>query len=182
MLMSSEIDNWYRKVAGGDVVFLFKGEITTPLIVQALDVVEQQLEHTATTIKKKIYNVLIECMQNVFHHSATTPIIDGENFCGKVGVCLLLRSVNAFHVITGNYVAPSQQTKLTEHLNKINSLDRDGLKELYKDILDKEGFSEKGGGGLGFVDIARKSNSKINYQFLNGSNNYNFFTLDIALN
>lgn len=180
--MSSEIDKWYSKVAGGDVIFLFKGEITTPLIVQALDIVEQQLEHTTTTIKKKIYNVMIECMQNVFHHSASTPIIDGENFCGKVGVCLLLRSVNSYHVITGNYVAPRQQKFLTEHLNKINALDKDGLKELYKKILDKEGFSEKGGGGLGFVDIARKSNNSINYQFINGKNNYNFFTLDVALN
>jgi len=180
--MSSEIDKWYSKVAGGDIVFLFKGEITTPLIVQALDIVEQQLEHTALSVKKKIYNVMIECMQNVFHHSAATPVIDGENFCGKVGVCLLLRSVNSFHVITGNYVAPYQQTFLTEHLDKINSLDKDGLKNLYKNILDREGFSEKGGGGLGFVDIARKSNNNINYQFIHGNNNYNFFTLDVALN
>lgn len=180
--MNLDIDKWYKKVTSGDNIFLFKGEVTDQLIAQSLDTIEQQLEDTPLPIRKKIYNVLVECLQNLYHHSATTPIVEDSNFCGKIGICLLSKLNDKYHVITGNYVIPRQQEFLTKHLNKINSLDKDGQKEMYKEILDNQIFSEKGGGGLGMVDIARKTGSKLNFDFIECSKDYNFFTLDVTFN
>lgn len=180
--MSFEIDNWYKKVTSGEIIYLFKGEVTDQLIAQSLDTIERQLEDTPLPIRKKIYNVLVECLQNLYHHSATTPIVKDSEFCGKLGICLLAKQDEHYHVVTGNYVIPRQQAFLTKHLDKINSLDKDGQKEMYKEILDNQTFSEKGGGGLGMVDIARKSGSKLNYTFINCTDDYNFFTLDVAFN
>lgn len=181
--MFLEVNNWYNNVTNkGDVIYLFKGEVTDQLIAQSLDSIEQQLENTPLPIRKKIYNVLVECLQNLYHHSAETPIEDGCDLCGKVGVCLLSKIEEHYHVITGNYVIPCQQDFLSRHLDKINSLDKEGQKQMYKEILDNQTFSEKGGGGLGMVDIARKSGSKLNYEFIKCNKDYNFFTLDIIFN
>lgn len=180
--MFAEIGNWYKNVTEDDVLYLFKGEVTDQLIAQSLDIIERQLEATPLPIRKKIYNVLVECLQNLYHHADTIPIIKDCEFCGKLGVCLLSEREGHFHVVTGNFVEPKQKAFLTKHLDKINSLDKEGQKEMYKEILDNQTFSEKGGGGLGMVDIARKSGSRLNYNFINCSCNYIFFTLDVTFN
>ena len=181
-IMSLDINNWYKTVTGDDVIYLFKGEVTDQLIAQSLDVIERQLENTPTPIRKKIYNVLVECLQNLYHHATTVPCKKDDEFCGKVGVCLLSKRADHYHVVTGNYVVPKQQKFLQGHIDRINSLDKDGQKEMYKEILDNQTFSEKGGGGLGLIDMARKSGNKLNYNFIKCCDDYNFFTLDVTFN
>ncbi len=48
-------------------------------------------------------------------------------------------------------------------MEQINNLDKDGLKDLYKEIIKNTTISEKGGAGLGFVDMARKSGQPLEY-------------------
>lgn len=182
VIMSLDINNWYKTVTADDVIYLFKGEVTDQLIAQSLDVIERQLENTPLPIRKKIYNVLVECLQNLYHHATTVPVKNDDEFGGKVGVCLLSKRNDRYHVVTGNFVVPKQQTFLKNHLDHINSLDKDGQKEMYKEILDNQTFSEKGGGGLGMIDIARKSGNKLNYNFIKCCDDYNFFTLDVTFN
>ncbi|NJK86138.1 MAG: hypothetical protein HC906_09370, partial [Bacteroidales bacterium] len=70
---------------------------------------------------------------------------------------------------------------LKEKIDKINSLTKDELKICIKFILNHQKLSAKGGGGLGLVDIARKTGSKLNYSFFNYNNNYYFFNLEIIV-
>ncbi|MCK9209104.1 MAG: DUF6272 family protein, partial [Salinivirgaceae bacterium] len=86
-----------------------------------------------------------------------------------------------YHVITGNFVNDKQKDFLTKHLSHINELDKEELKVMYKDILDNQEFSDKGGGGLGMVDIARKSGSKLDFNFYNYNDNYYFFSLNVNI-
>ncbi len=50
--------------------------------------------------------------------------------------------------MSGNPVRKSNVEKLHKNLDHINGLDKDGLKELYKDIIKNTTISEKGGAGL----------------------------------
>ena len=50
-------------------------------------------------------------------------------------------------------------------IDNINSLDKDGLKELHKFKMRETAISEKGGAGLGFIDIARKTGNPLEYHF-----------------
>ena len=49
-------------------------------------------------------------------------------------------------------------------------------------ILNNKEFSEKGGGGLGMIDIARKTGSKYEYNFYPVGEDYIFFELMININ
>jgi hypothetical protein len=70
---------------------------------------------------------------------------------------------------------------LKEKIDKINSLTKDELKDMYKFILNHQKLSAKGGGGLGLVDIARKSGNKLEYEFYVYDDNYSFFNLTIRV-
>ena len=58
---------------------------------------------------------------------------------------------------------------------------KDGLKMLYKEVLNNEERTEKGGGGLGIIDIARKSKQKLVYDFMDIDDQYSFFSLYIKI-
>ena len=53
---------------------------------------------------------------------------------------------------------------------------------MYKFILNHQRISAKGGGGLGLVDIARKTGNKLEYSFKEYNDKYSFFYLDILVN
>jgi hypothetical protein len=52
---------------------------------------------------------------------------------------------------------------------------------MYKFILNHQKLSAKGGGGLGLVDIARKTGNKLKYNFEAVSDDYFFFSLDVIV-
>jgi hypothetical protein len=81
--------------------------------------------------------------------------------------------------MSGNAIRKANISKLQEKLEKINSLDKEGLKDLYKAIIKNTTISEKGGAGLGFVDMARKSGTKLEYEFPEMSADYAFFCLKV---
>ncbi|NOQ26723.1 MAG: hypothetical protein GQ564_15290, partial [Bacteroidales bacterium] len=78
---------------------------------------------------------------------------------------------------TGNVIENDKIVELTEMLDHINSLDRDGLKQLYKSQMKEGRLSEKGGAGLGFIDIARKTGNKLEFHFLPIDESSSFFLL-----
>ena len=60
-------------------------------------------------------------------------------------------------------------------------MNKDELREYYVNTLSNESFSDKGGGGLGMIDIARKSGQKFEYSFTPINNIYSFFSLIIKI-
>lgn len=179
--MAFNIQDWVKQHSKDEVLFLFKGEVSNTLIADSLDSIESQLQKAPSKARKKIFNVLVEAMQNLFHHSSKLPELSGVEEKGKYAICILCKNSVGYHVITGNFVNENQKAFLQKHLSHINTLDKEALKMLYKEILDNQEFSDKGGGGLGMVDIARKSGSKLDFEFYNYIENYYFFSLNINI-
>jgi len=86
-----------------------------------------------------------------------------------------------YNIITGNYILSKNIDSLTARMDKVNSMSVDELKVLYKEILNNDQYSDKGGGGLGLVDMARKTGQKLGYNFKKIDDEYSFFSLDIKV-
>jgi hypothetical protein len=82
-----------------------------------------------------------------------------------------------YNVTTGNVINNDKIPKLRDMLENINSLDKDGLKLLYKQQMREGRLSDRGGAGLGFIDIARKTGQKLIYSFLKINEERSFFVL-----
>lgn len=182
--MSFDINEYYSKLNSGDVVLAFKGSITSDLISNVLELVETKLEDLSegSKVRKKVYNVLVESLQNLFHHVEDLPEDLKDKFDPKFGVIVISRvGVNAYKISTGNFINSGKIKLLKDKIDKINSLSMDELKDMYKFILNHQKLSAKGGGGLGLVDIARKTGNKLEYNFENFNNEYYFFNLDVLV-
>lgn len=165
----------------GDIVFSIKGEITEKQIIDSLELIEKKIEGASSKVRKKVYNILVECMQNLFHHSGSVSCNSGLDISGKYVFCMLIHGEQEYFIVAGNFINSKQEAFLSKHLSHINTLDNLGLKDMYKSILNNQEFSEKGGGGLGMVDICRKSGNKLDFDFYNCADDNYFFSLKINI-
>ncbi len=182
--MSFNINEYYTDISKGDILLAYKGSITSELINEVLEAVEDKLEANQEEGKtrKKLYNVLVESLQNLYHHIEETHDGIYEDLDPKFGILVVEREKNGdFKVTTGNFVVSTKTKFLKEKIDKINSLSKDELKDMYKFILNHQKISAKGGGGLGLVDIARKTGKKMIYNFYPYNEKYVFFDLAIQV-
>jgi len=179
--ISDFLNRCYASMHQGNIIIAYKGSVNADIIADTLSLVEvklnDEMEHSLT--RKKVYNVLVECLQNLFHHVDTVPgFYNEDNF----GVFILSKIDEGFRVSTGNMVNGQKKEILKQKIDKINSLDKEELKEFYKFVLNNQMFSDKGGGGLGLIDIARKTGNKLEYTFTPFDESFDFFTLSATIN
>ncbi len=138
------------------------------------------LEKPPLKLQKKVINIIIEVFQNIHHYLKQ---ID-KNHTDKLNtiIFLLCKSNKGYIIYVGNYVKNDAVTELRERIDRINKLDYDELRKLYRFKLENESFQAGGGAGLGIIEIARKSGTKISYNFEVINTNYSFFSLNIAVN
>lgn len=167
----------------GDVLLAYKGSITTELITNVLEVIESKLQdiNTASVVKKKIYNVLVESLQNLFHHIDDLPEQIKDEFDARFGVLVVSKEEDFYRISTGNFVRSGKVKQLKDKIDKINSLSREELKDMYKFVLNHQKLSAKGGGGLGLIDIAKKTGNKMEYSFLKYNSEFEFFNLNVFI-
>ena len=179
--MKFDIFSFYKKMEHNDIMLSFKGDVTSDMLSSMLQIMESKLENLgeASKIKKKVYNILVECLQNLYHHRDEMKRPGKEE--ESAAVFMIGKNKDSYNIITGNYIKNNRIEKLKGRIDQVNSLDKEGLKGLYQEVLNNPERSEKGGGGLGIIDIARKSENKLDYDFMTIDENYSFFSLYITI-
>jgi len=181
--MSFNIENYLSEQNEGNVILFYKGNIDSAIINHILDSVEGKMveEDENPRLRKKVYNVLVESLQNLFHHVDKVPSEFEDQSAEKFGLLAVKKSGKDYKITTGNFVHTDNIEKLEEKIKRINRSSQEEIKELYKFILNHQRISAKGGGGLGLVDIARKTGNKLDYTFIPYDSNYSFFYLNIII-
>ncbi|MCU0447362.1 MAG: SiaB family protein kinase [Microscillaceae bacterium] len=172
--------DYFKKMQDESVILYFKGEISNNLLTSLLQLVDDRLDRKSedVKIKRKVFSILLECLQNIYNYQQTQGANDEELHAATL---MIKRTDNAYFIITGNYMLRDKVEKLKTKINKVNSLSLDELKEMYKDVLSKQQVSETGGAGLGLIDMARKSGEKIDYSFEYISDTHCFYSLQVKV-
>jgi hypothetical protein len=182
--MSFNIENYFSDLSEGNTILFYKGNVDSDVINHVLDTVEDKMVEVneQSKLRKKVYNVLVESLQNLYHHVDKVPEDFEDQTAERFGLMVVNKVDDGYRIITGNFVHSENIEKLEEKIKRINRSSHEEIKELYKFILNHQRISAKGGGGLGLVDIARKTGNKLEYSFKEYNKNYSFFYLDILVN
>ncbi len=160
---------------------VYDGEITHQITKAFTSLAESKMDSYSedSSIKRKVFHVMVECLQNLSKHAEEYEFRESKGkygngifIVGKIG-----KEEKEYQVITGNAVDRERVPELKALLEKINQLDKEGLKELFKKQMREGSLSEKGGAGLGLIDIARKTGEKLEYHFSEMDKNNYFFIL-----
>ena len=181
--MSFNVESYFSDAANGSPILYYKGNIDSDLINKVLDEVEGKLikvkEHSK--LRKKVYNVLVESLQNLYHHVDKVPSDFEDKKSDKFGILSINKVEKGYKIITGNFIRTGDVARLEEKIMKINSSSHEEITELYKFILNHQRISSKGGGGLGLVDMARKTGNKLDYLFKEYDDENTFFYLNVLV-
>lgn len=163
----------YKILVDQQVILTYEGIFEQGIIKSFLGITEQTLlnDGIEENIRKKLFNVLMEALQNIAKHQKN----EGANNSNAIFV--LGYSNARYFVVTGNYIETNKIALVQSKLDLVNSLDKEGLKELYKKVRLNSAISDVGGAGLGFIDMARKSGNILNYQFTQTDDHTSFFVL-----
>lgn len=169
-----------------DIILSFKGDITRDLLSSVYQIMEARIENETEDHrrKKKFYSVLVECLQNMYHHMESMQTANGDampDYAGS-GIFMISKSSEGYRVLTGNYIQAGKTAALKDRIDKINAMNPAELKAHYLEALSSTDYSDKGGAGLGIIEIARKSGNRISYDFREINADYYFFTLSVLVN
>jgi hypothetical protein len=183
--MAFDIESWYNDITTGDVVIQHKGAISPELITLILENTETEFDKRKekSKLKKKVYNVMVEALQNLFHHSETpSEIFKIGDIEKKFAIFVLKKETEgSFCFCSGNFVVENRVKFLKDRIDQINYLTLDELKILYQLILNNDEYSDKGGGGLGLIDIAKRTGHHFEYSFHKFIEGHYFFCLKILI-
>lgn len=161
------------------VILSYRGNLTRELFGDLIQLAEVKLEilEDNCKLKKKVFNVLVELLQNMYHHFEE-PAVEGR----FLNVCFSLRKIkNDYLIVTGNPVSLKNAKKLREKIDCINSMSPSEIKLQYRKNLSDRVFSSKGGAGLGLMSMVRKSGAKVDYKFRSFNNDFSFFNLKVKV-
>lgn len=137
--------------------------------------------HTKQAIYKKVLMVMIEALENVFKYH---EFFEKEkkliaDFPPEISI---LRKRNNFTITCSNPVLKKDVPDLKERLDHINTLDRNGVKDEYKKTITNGQFTDKGGAGLGLIEMAKISDDTLNYTFTSINEFYDYYRLTLIVN
>lgn len=158
-----EIFDYFGKT---NILLAFSGRFDHQLNTSILRNSQAKLNELGSTfgINKKVYNVLVESVENVTRYSADNSLHDLKS------MLLLCKNPESYKIITCNPVLNTNVDKLKEKLDLVKSCNLDELKTTYRQQILSKRVSENTA-GLGLIDIAIKTDNNINYYFKNYSQN-----------
>lgn len=174
----------YKNIYDNNIILMHKGELTFDLVTSLIESLEGRVNsiEQERKVQRVFYSVVTECIQNLYYHMDEVRDEDVINtYDSRSGLILVMARKRFFRVLTGNFIPNYRIPALQQSLDKINDMDYDELREYYKEILSDGKYSEKGTAGLGFVEIAKKTKSQLQYSFQPITDEYAYFTFQVRI-
>ena len=137
--------------------FCYSGPLTEKILTAISVAVRLEIGENAgdERTEKKVFGNFVEQAQNIIRYSSEKTTQDDQT--SGVGTVALSMSDNSVLVEAVNAVDENQKDTLTRNLEALRKMDSAELKSAYRNRL-KDGPPEGSkGAGLGFIEIARKS-------------------------
>jgi len=117
----------YDKMERNNILLSFKGEITSDLLTSILQIMENKMDNMQEEpkMKKKVYNVLVECLQNLYHHLDDASNDVDKNDRIRSAIFMIGKLDSKYTIFTGNYILNENIHGLKTRLDEVNSLSKE---------------------------------------------------------
>lgn len=168
-----------RLMAENNVYLIWSGHFSEDVGKEVLSFTETKLSEgdVDSVLRRKVFSILVETLENVAKYS---PGFEPEEKYG-MPVAMIRLEGRIYYLTTGNLILNNKVPALKEKLDTINKYDKAGLKELFKKVLEDQNIDSDGTGGMGLIEMARKSGNKLIYQFDRINDQYSYYILTVKV-
>ncbi len=175
-IFSKERVSLYKQILEKQLTFNYVGNFNDSINDVLIPIAESLIKKTSAPLilRKRSFYIMIECIQNVNRHHS---LIESPGKMPKE-LFLVQGEEDLFSIASANVMNSKNVHSLNAKIEKLNSLSEFGLDLYYKTLLKETVLSQKGGAGLGLIEVARKSANKINFKFTEISKENTFFLME----
>jgi hypothetical protein len=130
---------------------------------------------------KKLLTLMIEILENVLKYSDRFEVfvLDHQDYQPEFKLDL---NKDGFILISRNPIRDKDKKEISRRIKKINTSDEDELKKIYRDTITNGIFTDKGGAGLGFIEMAKITTNKLVFSFKPIDKGFSYFELILHIN
>ena len=167
-------------MAGSEIFLDYLGPMNFAIADSLLITLKKSKEfkNLNKTTSKRVYGVVVECLENICKHSDLKLSENGE----MQSHLSITKKNDQIIVCAGNPMSVYDKKNIASRLNHINNLDGSSLKNLYEYNINSDFKQDEKCAGLGFIHLALTSGNKISYSFNNLTNGYLYFEIVITIN
>jgi hypothetical protein len=159
----------------------YQGILTQNLISDMLETIEHKLkdDDISKGLLAHVSIIFIELCQNMINYSKDD--IQGSKEFNPYGFIGMYKSLDSSYILSSkNIISMNDKKRILTRLLDINTLDKDEVKERYKELRRSARHAHSKGAGIGLYDIAKRC-SNIKYTFENINDNKFYFSLRVEI-
>lgn len=168
----------FENLKDNEILMCYFGSVSFKISNHLINTLKEnlQVDKIERIIYKKVYSSFVECIENITRHT-TSNLDSGDKF----GIVNVSKNDQDIVIHSGNLIMKSDKDSLIEKILSIRSKNEAELKEAYREQIIKGSISDKGGAGLGILQIAINSNGNFGYSFEEVDEEKEFFLLEIKI-
>lgn len=165
-----------------EIILEYKGHLTFSTIGRLLILLKHKMvqKNIKVGVYKRILSIMIEALENIYKNSDAYQ--DNANIQKNfVPEFFLTKNNLSYQITVSNPVKNSSVPGLKSKLEMVNSKSPDELRILYRQTISNGQFSEKGGAGLGLIEMAKISGNPLEFSFKPINKEFSYYTLKVIL-
>jgi len=166
------------------IIFSFSGYLSEGILYSLGEALRQKmtLEETDVGTIKKVFSVFVEQSQNIIRYSAERLASEaGQPVELSSGMVTIGSENNRFFIVCGNVVLARDEPRLRERLERLRGMDKDQIKQYYKEKLREMPDEQSRGATIGLIEIARRATDPIEFDFDPIDSSTYFFCMKVSI-
>lgn len=160
------LENIQNLVEEDGIIFLtYGGFLTQTLISGMTEALEEEAQTNSLSMgtSNNVFTIFIELSQNIMKYSKSKR--EDSNEVKSEGLIVVGKDDGShYYIHSQNIIAKKDKDKIEPKLDEIITLSKDDLKKKYRELRRSGQHTHSEGGGIGFYEIAKRSD-KIQYEF-----------------
>jgi len=148
----------YRELEHQKILMFYKGAVSQETMVDLGSFLRSSL--CGSKKIKNIFSVFIEMSHNIRHHS-----YEKDKHQVGVGLFMIQQTPEYYTLSSGNPVPIASRDRIRNKIEELRELDRESLKKLYRERRRSGENRTSKGAGLGLIEMAKKSDYPLEYEF-----------------
>jgi hypothetical protein len=175
--MNFKLFEYHAKIHNERVLISYKGPVTYVILSEISNEIKS-IFASEPKMSKKVFSAFIELAENVHNYSSEQNTINGKT--SKVGMIAVVEMPDSYILMTGNLIDDKNLLPLLEKCEKINSLDRESLRQLKRDEVEKSIAAGKAGGGIGLIKVALATDLPLQIEYTPTEEGISFFSISVT--
>ena len=160
--------------------FAYMGALSNNMVISSINLIEKNItkDNDFRKLRHKLSFLMIESFQNIIRYGDEPA---NKQFKYRKEMFIVRNIGGTFYIGSVNLIENQKVKYVNDKLQEVNRLDGAELNQLYRKILTNNQFTQAGGAGLGFIEMARKTSQKLHFTFEKIDDTYSYFYLLIKV-